>query len=215
MILDLCDFDINKFSLGKSGRAIKLLYDKQPFQICTTTLYTPFGVKNIAKDWSNFNEYWIDCSLNQSPNENSTNFRNFIDELDKKIKELVNENKNLFSNFSDNLQYNNILRENKNYPKLVKLQLPRDKNGNFESFIFDENKKKIKVTESAIDEILSKGKTFKCIIECSKIWVFNGKIGSIWSIAQLKLTEQKNETSIQESDNNNNSVDYTKLLILD
>lgn len=209
MILDLSNFDIKKFSLGKSGRSIKLLYDKESFQICTTTLYTPFGVKNISKEWSNFNEYWIDCSLNQSPNENSTNFRNFIDVLDKRIRELVDENSNLFQNYSDNLEYNPILRENKGYPKLMKLQLPRDKNGNFESFIFDENKKKIRASESVIDNILPRGKTFKCIIECSKVWVFNGKIGSMWNVVQLKLGEEQNNTASE------NNVDYTKLLILD
>lgn len=212
MILDLSAFDSEKFSLAKSGRNIKLLYDKQPFQICTTTLYTPFGVKNISKDWSNFNEYWIDCSLNQSPNENSTNFRNFVETLDKKIVELVNDNKTLFPNYSDKLDYTNILRENKNYPKLMKLQLLRDKNGNFESFIFDENKKKIRVNENSIEEILSKGKMFKCIIECSKVWVYNGKIGSIWNVVQLKLSEQKREAVNNKTES---SIDYTQMLIED
>jgi hypothetical protein len=212
MILDLTNYDLERFSLGKSGRNVKILYDKEPFQVCTTTLYTPFGVKNVSKEWSNFNEYWLDCSLNQSPNENSSNFRKFIDDLDKKIVELVNNNKDFFQNYSDNLQYNAFLRENKEYPKLAKLQLPRDKNGNFESFVFDENKKKIRVSESTIEELLTRGKTFKCIIECSKIWVYNGKIGSMWNIVQLKLAEQKNQ---QTQQNQQNLLDYSKLLISD
>lgn len=213
MILDLSDIDFNKFSLGKSGRSVKLLYDKQPFQFCTATLYTPFGVKNVAKEWTNFNEYWVDCSVNQSSNENSTTFRNFIDELDKRIVTLVNENSSLFQNYSDKLEYCKILRENNNYPKLIKLQLPRDKNGNFESFVFDENKKKIRVTESIIEELLTRGKTFKCIVECSKIWVFNGKIGSMWNVVQLKLSEEKRENTSENF--TQPQVNYNTLLIED
>lgn len=214
MILDLSNYDIEKFSLAKSGRSIKLLYDKQPFQICTTTLYSPFGVKNQSKDWSNFNEYWIDCSLNQSSNENSTNFRNFIDALDKRIVELVNNNQNLFTNYSQNLQYNTILRANGDYPKLVKFGFPRDKNGNFESVLFDQNKKKIRINEESIDEILPRGKTFKCIIECSKVWVFNGKIGSMWNIAQLKLSDQQKQQT-EENTFQKPQIDYSQLLIID
>lgn len=213
MILDLSNYDIEKFSLAKSGRNIKLLYDKQTFQICTTTLYSPFGVKNQSKDWSNFNEYWIDCSLNQSSNENSTNFRNFIDALDKRIVELVNSNPNLFTNYNNDLQYNTILRANGDYPKLIKFGLPRDKNGNFESVLFDQNKKKIRISEESIDEILPRGKTFKCIIECSKVWVFNGKIGSMWNIVQLKLSEQQKQTD--DSSFQKPQIDYSQLLIVD
>lgn len=213
MILDLSTIDENLFSLGKSGRNVKLLYDKNNFQVCTSTLYTPFGVKNISRDWSNFNDYWIDCSLNQSLNENSTNFRNFTDMLDKKILELVNQNKDLFPNYQSNLEYCNILRVNGNYPKLIKLQLPRDKNGNFETFMFDENKEKIKINEDCIENILSKGKTFKCIIEPVRIWVYNGKIRSIWNIVQLKLTNQKEE---QKNDSIGfNTINYNQLLIED
>jgi hypothetical protein len=192
-LLNINDVNWDVFSIGKSGRSLKLLYNKAPFQFCTCLLYTPFGVKSTQKDWSKYDDYYLDCSINQSNSEESVKLRDFLDKLDETIKKLVKENCELFNITKDNLNfgYNNILRENKNYPKLMKLQLPRDKNGNFDCFIFNNDKSKIKINESNIEEILVKGKIFKCIIECSKLWYFKEKVGSMWQIDQLKFVDIK------------------------
>lgn len=190
-MLDIQSVDWDNLQVAKSGRTIKLLYDKEPLSVCTSSLYSPFGIKSVNKEWSNFTEYSIDCSMNQSSNENSTGFRTFIEELDTKLNELVQSNLHVFDKNASSAEYSPFLRENKNYPKLMKLQLPRDKNGNFQSFIFDNNKDKIKISDNNIEEVVSKGKVFKCIIECAKLWYYNGKIGSIWNVVQLKFNEAK------------------------
>jgi hypothetical protein len=214
-MIDISNYDKTALKLAKSGRAVKLLYNKEPLQVCTSSLYSPFGVKSINKDWSNFTEYSIDCSLNQASSETAINFRTFVEELDVIIKTLVKENVHMFSNKNEtpneNFAYSSILRENGSYPKLMKLQLSRDKNGNFDSFIFDENKQKIRLDENNIETVLSKSKIFKCIIECSKLWYYNGKVGSIWNIVQLKFSEKTANTL---SSNGNGNV-YTQLAILD
>lgn len=218
-IANLDKLDESDLKLGKSGRAIKLLYNKEPIQICSSTLYTPFGVKSINKEWSNYAEYNVDCSLNQSNSETSIFFRNGIEKLDKIIEKLVKENTSLFDSknekCNDNFIYSPLLRENGSYPKLMRLQLSRDKNGNFESFIFDENKQKIKITENNIDEILSKGKCFKTIIECVKIWYYNGKVGSIWKIVQLKLSERTITKQDSEKEEGSLKNIYNQIMILD
>lgn len=215
-MLDSKTIDNSLFKLAKSGRAVKLLYNKEPVQICTSTLYSPFGVKPSIKGWSNFTEYNLDCSLNQSNSENSVLFRETIERLDKIIQELVKDNFSLFNTNEDNFVYNNILRENGNYPKLIKFNLPRDKNGNFESFIFDINKEKIPLSENNIEEILCKGKVFKAIIECVKIWFYNGKVGSIWKIVQLKFSEKEpNSLSKNNTNLNDKNNVYTQLMIED
>jgi len=218
-VVNLDTLEDNNLKLGKSGRAIKLLYNKEPIQICSSTLYTPFGVKSVNKEWSNYAEYNIDCSLNQSASETSIIFRNSIEKLDKIIEKLVKENINLFNSKNETANekfvYSPILRENSTYPKLMRLQLSRDKNGNFESFIFNENKQKVKIDENNIDEILSKGKTFKTIIECVKVWYYNGKVGSIWRIVQLKFSERSfsKQEPIEEEGSSKNI--YNQLMILD
>jgi len=200
-LIDISNLDWNAFSLGKSGRSVKLLYNKVPFQFCTSLLYTPFGVKSSSKDWSKFDDYYLDCSLNQSNSDQSIIFRDFVSKLDDKINELIKENKNILNITDENYDYNNILRENKNYPKLMKLQLPRDKNGNFDCFIFKHDKTKIKIDETNIEDVISKGKIFKCIVECSKLWYFKEKVGSIWNIVQLKFVDLKvlNENNAETS----------------
>jgi hypothetical protein len=219
-IVNLDTLDDSNLKLGKSGRAVKLLYNKEPIQICSSTMYTPFGVKSVNKEWSNYAEYNINCSLNQSTSETSITFKNAIEKLDKIIEKLVKENINLFNskneNANENFIYSPILRENGSYPKLMNLQVSRDKNGNFESFIFNENKQKVKIDENNISEILSKGKTFKTILECVKVWYYNGKVGSIWKIVQLKFSERTftKQDSEKEEEGSSKNV-YNQLMILD
>jgi hypothetical protein len=221
MLLDIENVDWDAFVLGKSGRAVKLLYNKEAVQFCTSNLYSPFGVKSVTKDWSLYKEYFIDNSLNNSTSQSAVSFRDFIDKLDNKIQQLCKDNVDIFttnkSTITDDFVYNPMLKENGNYPKLMKLQISRDKNGNFESVIFDENKNKIKLDESNIDSVLSRGKIYKCIIECSKIWAYNGRIGSIWNIVQLKFSDKynnnKTETEIEtETETKDNNV-YNTIMI--
>ncbi len=218
-VIDLQTCDRSNFKLGKSGRAVKLFYDKEPLQICTSTMYLPFGVKSLNKEWSNFSEYNIDCSLNASSSEVSICFRKGIEQIDNIIQDLTKQNLDLFHSKNEratsDFKYSNILRENGTYPKLMKLQLPRDKNGNFESFIFDENKQKIAIDEENIDETLSKGKTFKAIIECSKVWYFNGKVGSIWKVVQLKFSDRNKDENPSYSLGSSESNIYNQLMIED
>lgn len=215
-MIDINTIDWSELKLAKVGRSIQLLYNKKPFQFCTSPLYTPFGVKSVTKEWSAFDEFSIDCSLNQAQTEGAVRFRDFITQLDTKIQELVKENASLFNSNSGNpgagFVYNTILRENGTYPKLMKLQLPRDKNGNFTSFVFDEQKNKIPINESNISDTLTRGKVFRCIIECSKIWSFGGKVGSIWNIVQLKFSDVK---IVNSANNNVNPGVYNTLMISD
>jgi len=223
-MIDLQNFNEDDIKLGKSGRAIRLLYNKEPLQICTSTLYSPFGIKSVNKEWSNFTEYNLDCSMNQSSSETSTVFKNFIDKLDVIIQQLVKENLVLFNNknetANENFAYTSILRENGSYPKLMKLQFTRDKQGNFESFIFDEQKEKIPINENNIDNVIAKGKIFKTIIECVKVWYYNGKVGSIWKVVQLKFCERERMKMIDDNDGDCTEEKdipniYNQLMIID
>lgn len=217
VVVDLQNIDISNLKLGKSGRAVKLFYNKEPLQLCTSTMYIPFGVKFVVKEWANYPEYYIDCFLNNSSSDVSINFRESIEKFDNTISQLVKQNLSLFNSktetASDNFEYTPILRENGKYPKLMKLQLSRDRNGNFESFVFDENKQKIMIDENNIENVLTKGKVFKTIIECVKIWYYNGKVGSIWKIVQLKFSERT--VNNDKFDNQEKDNIYNKLMIDD
>lgn len=215
-MIDIGKVDWSLVQLVKSGRSVKLMYNKEPLQFCTATLYTPFGVRSIDRDWSNFSEYSIDCSVSSLRSETSETFVNFLKELENNASKLVNDNLDIFKTpkskqqIPETVQFSPIMRENGTYPKLIKLQLPRDKNGNFESFAFDQNKDKIRLSEDNIQTVLAKGKSFKCILECAKLWLWNDKVGIVWNIVQLKQVENaKRENAIQDADK------YTENMILD
>jgi hypothetical protein len=212
-MINIENIDWEKLKLVKSGRAVKLMYDKKPLSFCTSTLYSPFGVKSFMKEWASFSEYSIDCSLNQSSSETAVSFKTFLEELDKRITTLAQENLDIFSNpkssvVPSSFEYQPIMRENGSYPKLIRLQLNRDKNGNFSSLVFDENKNSVKIDEGNISDVLNKGKAFKAIIECSKVWLYNGKVGSIWNVDQLRIAA--NTKAKMESKNV-----YNEMLICD
>jgi hypothetical protein len=214
-VVDLQNLDVSCLKLGKSGRAVKLFYDKEPLQLCTSTMYIPFGVKYSVKEWTNYAEYYVDCFLNNSKSETSMNFKTCIENLDSIIQKLVKENITLFNSknatANETFSYTPILRENGNYPKLMRLQLSRDRNGNFESFIFDETKQKVPIDENNIESVLCKGKVFKTIIECVKVWYYDGKVGSIWRVVQLKFSEKVLENGTEPQGENV----YTQLMIDD
>lgn len=200
--INLSELNLDNLKLGKSGKTVKLLYNNEPVQITTGKMYSPFGVKMYNNDYSSFTNCHVDCSLNQSESEISVNHREQLEGLDNKIVELIKEHVHLFSskdiniNFDDNSSsfYSPILRENKTYPKLMKISLPRDKNGNFDFVIFDENKEKIQIDDSSISEVLCKGLLFRGIIECGKIWYYNGKFGSQWNLIQMKFDKKVEKT---------------------
>lgn len=217
-VLDINKVDFDKLTIVKSGRTVKLLYDNKPFQFLTSCLYTPFGLSSVKKEWSMFEDFSISCSLRLS--EEKVAFEKFINDLDERVKILVNDNLSILDpkGVYTQVDFLSSLKQNGNYPKLIKLQFVRDKNGNVESFIFDEDKKSVWVDETNIDELITKGKCFRCAIECSKIWLYNGKVGIIWNINQLKFERSTNNytpDTFEEPEEVSNKNLYNKLLIND
>lgn len=217
--VNLFDLDFSKLKIAKSGRMIKVLYDKEPLQLVTGKLYTPFGVKVNQNSYSPFSSCHLDCSLNQSKSEASVKYRESLEELDRKIIELIQESLHLFNTGNQTFSaedipniYSPILRENKTYPKLMKITLPRDSKGNFECVIFNENKEKVVIDENSVEEVLCKGKVFKTIIECGKVWYYNGRFGTTWNLKQLKFMEN---APVDTSDKVDRSQVYQNIMLLD
>jgi hypothetical protein len=226
--ISITDLDLNKLQMGKSNRTIKLLYNNAPLQLVTSKMYTPFGVKVNNSDYSHFTNCHLDSSLNQSNSESSLKVKEMFLQLDNKIIELIKDNIGLFNqkdtndinlDNNENTFYSPIFKGNSNYPKLMKISLPRDKNGNFDFVIFDENKEKVPVTDKNIETILAKGKIFKAILECSKVWIYKGKIGTTWNLVQMRFVARNDasDPDPDEVDNSNSNIKniYTQNLMLD
>lgn len=199
VLMLLNDIKFENLNIGKSGRTFKLIYDKQSLQITTNTLYMPFNLNKYKKQWSNFEEYTVDCYIDDS--KLNGDYIDKLTQFNDCVFELLKSQRNLFNVPDDaEITYSSFYRENKTYPKLLKLQLPRDAQGNFTTQFFDENSEKIYVDEDNIEEILQKKSIFKTIIGCSKVYLYQGKAGCLWDILQLKLEPKKTYNDVSESD---------------
>ena len=214
--INILDLDITKIGIAKIGRNIKLidLNTQKPLEIVTDKMYIPFGIKCNKNNYNSFDNCYIDCSLNQSKTQISVRCKKSFELLDEHIKTLILNNTNLFKDAditNIDIDYAPVLRENKTFPKLIKLNLSRDGQGNFTSFVFDENNEKIWIDDTNIHDIIPKNKIFIGIITCNRIWYFNGRFGTSWDIKQLKLTSQSNDNS--NNNVNNTETNYAKLMI--
>lgn len=215
------DIDVNQLKIAKSSRTVTLRYNNLPFQLATCKLYSPFGVKGTNSDYSPFTNWTIDCSIDQNNSDASQLYQTNIDLLDTRLIELIKESCNSFN--PRNMEevdltgdfYSPILRNNKTWPKLMKISVPRDTKGNLLSVIFDENTEKIPITDKNIEQILCKGKVFKAIIEFSKFWIYKGRIGTTWHLIQMKLISKTTKDKEPEDTEAPNASIYTNNLMLD
>jgi hypothetical protein len=207
------EIDYKLLKIAKSGRTVCLRYNNDPFQISTCKLYTPFGVNGYANNYSPYTDWSISCSVSQLNNS----FQNEFDKLDNNLIELIKDSDHLFKDidFENNNFYNPTFKQNKSFPKLMKLAIPRDKNGNILTVFFDENATKIPVDDKNIEQILSKRTIFKCIIESKKLWSFKGLIGSIWEILQIRIISRQTDIEPDEDVTVIDPSIYTKNLMLD
>lgn len=220
--VSLNNLDFKNLNLGKSGRSVKLLYDKQSINMSTNVLYMPFNLNTYKRQWSNYDDYTVDCYIDSGHSDNE-----YIQKMNKfndVIFDLVKSNLHLF-NVPENEQitFTPFYRENKTFPKLLKLHLPRDQNGNFTTQFFDENSNKIFVDENNIQTILSKKASFKTIINCTKVYLYQNKAGCAWDILQLKLVQNTKDINTSDcsdngSEDNNTTVNsniYTQMSLID
>ena len=236
--VSLSDLSFDQLTLCKSGRSVKLVYNKECASLSTSILYSPFGVNKYKKQWSNFEDYSIDCYIDgNSPDFALNNGTLTFNEYTKKLTEFNDhifnmvKNERTLMNIPDHVNEVDITlspfyRDNKTFPKLLKLNLPRDTNGNFTTQFFDENSNKIIVDEKNIETLLTKKSTFKTIIKCSKVYFYQNKVGCMWDISQLKIypyTVKKeinddSDDSIDEScsstSSNKNNI-YTQMSLID
>ena len=207
------DLKLDQLKIAKSGKTVTLRYNNLPFQLSTCKIYSPFGVKGKNSDYSPFTNWTIDCSTS-NPNQFDTSA------LDQRIIELIKESSNLFNpRHMDEIDLNSdffspIFKQNKSWPKLMKISLPRDSKGNILTVVFNEETEKIPVTDSCIEKILSKKQVFKAIIEFSKFWIFQGRIGITWNLIQLKLIKSEVEQEPEDIADINANI-YTNKLMLD
>lgn len=216
--VSILNLDLSKLQVAKSGRTIKLLYNKQPLQLITPKMFSPFGVKINNSDYSSFSNCHLDCSIDNNKTTESMLVDAAFSKFDERVIELLKENENLFKDQDvvDSSSYQSTLKQNKTFPKLLKMSFPRDKNGNFDFVLFNVDKAKIPLNDSNIDEMIPKKTVFKGIIECSKIWNFKGRFGCTWNLIQMRLAPKNNAAGDpEEASSGVSKINYSANMMLD
>jgi hypothetical protein len=217
------EIDFEKIKIGLDKKTVKLYYEKtnecgdlitEDLQIQFPHMYLPWGVKENENksQWSNFKEYYYDCSLRNDSEE--SNFNSFLENLNKKIKTLISQHSSFKEECNEN-NYGKIERPGK-FKSLIKLNIQRDKEGNFNSYFFKYNSAKkhdkILIKDENIHEILKPGTIFIPTINCSKIYYYKDKYGSVWNMIQMLIintSENKSSDNNNNNNNNNNNI-YTQ-----
>lgn len=199
--MNFAKLDISTVTLCKSGKSLKVFDSmKAPLELQSCRMYCPFNPSKFENKWSGMYDYSISCYTEDD-------FHNFSSKLDKRIEECL-------GNFTTS-ELVPSLKENMNYPKLFRLKLPRDSNGNFNVIIFDQDKNKIKLTEDNIDQVFCKKRVFKCIMQCEKITDWNNKASIQWIITQamyINTNTNTNTRTVIDSDNDNDNGNDVKNL---
>jgi hypothetical protein len=192
--MDYANVNLDTITLCKSGKSLKILNEnKKPLEMQSCKLYMPFDVSRFENKWSGMYDYSVSCYTDDS-------FKEFFSKLDKRVSDLL-------SPFTES-PLNDTLKQNKDFPKLFRLKLPRDSYGNFNVVVFDKNREKIMLTEENIEEIFCKKQTFKCTFQCEKISDWQGKSSILWQMTQAKLFDKDPIQPIEKS-----HIDYNKLMI--
>jgi hypothetical protein len=216
------DLDFAKIKLGKEKRKIKLYYQQSTEPITLTALhiqlphmYMPFNIRENENksSWTNFKEYQLDCSLQNQ--DLSEVFDNFMTKLNETIINLINESGDFENNCTTN-NFNPIMRQNLNYKPLLKLNIKRDADGDFKSFVFNKltidgkiKNQTVVLKDSKITDILKKRTVFIPSIECGKVYFYKDNYGTIWDLVQMLIFPQKEKTANNSANSENSTSMYT------
>lgn len=219
----------NKGGLGKSA----ILQRSEKIYIQTPKMYCPFGVSNYNGNYS----ISLSCASN-GKNKDIEQFEELMNKLDDCIIEEIIENKewidclnisqkhknngnkdilkNLVEGFySSNLKYSGKKDKNGNeYPPLLKIKLPKYKDGNYVTTIWSKSGKETdKLTDENIMDRIPKGSHVRVLFQVQTVWFSSGtKCGVSFNAVQMKVYTKKNENKClmvnedSESDENENET---------
>ena len=81
----------------------------------------------------------------------------------------------------------------------------RDKEGNFNSYVFRYNSAKkhdkVLIKDENIHEVIKAKTIFIPIVNCSKIYYYKERYGSIWNLIQMLIIEKQVETAPKPESN--------------
>ena len=198
------NFDVSKVEYGEpklldSGmKAVPMSHNNSPIIIQTPQCYLPYGINTYTNDSNIIESYEVNLSF-KDMNERETlkMFYDKMTDLDKKNITQTLRNSQQFLKMKNTTQdvvnalYTPVVKHPKDkntgeiidkYPPTFKIKIP-SKSGKPTCEIYDENKLLI----DNINDLHTKGAKVIAIIQCSGLWIINGKLGCSWKLVQMQI----------------------------
>ena len=207
IIQSIRDFDVSKVKYGEpkvlesTMKAIPISVNDNPIFLQIPQCVAPYGMNCYNNDSGD--SYDINVSFKDMDSRETLKiFYNKISEFDKRNVDQAIKNSQTYlkkpSNTSRDVVealYTTMIKYPKDkdtgeitdkYPPTFKLKIPT-KQGQFNCDFYDENKEKI----TNILDVNTKGAKVVAIIQCTGLWVINGKFGCTWKVVQMQVFSTK------------------------
>ena len=190
---------------SNGGKILYLNYEGVNLNLQTPELNVPFDISEFKE--ADKTKYVITCALNNyNTNGDMKAFYEKLSEIDATIKKHAKENSMAFfkkakiSEETIDELYNPIVKfsidkqtgePNLRWPPNIKIKT-QCKDGVFDCKMYDSKKTKFDLdgttdNPSNINDLIVKGTRCKMLIQCTGIWIINGKFGCTWKVVQARL----------------------------
>ena len=190
------------------GKIVYLNYNGGNLNLQTPELRLPFDVSEFKDCEGKGNDkYTMTCALDKYDTDKSMKvFCEKLVEMDNKVKAYAKENSVAFfkkAKISDETideLYNPIVKFSKDaetgepngkWPPNIKVKVAK-RDGKFQCKMYDSKKTPFDIngetdSPSNITQLLAKDTRCKMLIQCSGVWIINGKFGCTWKVVQSRL----------------------------
>jgi hypothetical protein len=204
------------------GKAVYINYDYEdgtdprPLRIQTGKMKAPFGVSGwdsgradkTNKDPSETSNDTLELSFNMDTDSDIISKFQKLDEIiiDTAVKNSLDFFKKRYTKDNINLFYKSPIRFNFNdegerddkYPPRIKTKLLKDSNYNYITQVYSPELERIPFNIETHSDVLPKGSECITILECSGLWVVDGKFGVSWRPIQMRV--YKNDMKFTEAE---------------
>ena len=193
-------------SMNNGGKIIYVNHNGGNLNLQTPELRLPFDV-NAFSEAGKDDKFTITCALEKYDSDKAVmEFFEKLVEMDDKVKAHAKENSVTFfkkAKISDETieeLYNPIVKvsrdtetgePNGKWPPNIKVKIAK-KDGKFQCKLYDNKKNMFDINGNTdkpddITDLLVKNTRCKMLIQCTGVWVINGKFGCTWKVVQSRL----------------------------
>lgn len=221
-IIRATDLDVSAISfsdvrtLDNGGKMININYNGQKLFMQLPSLIASYGLSVWPSDKGGLDKMHLDLSMAGYDGTNP-NVKTFFDKMtqfdDLLIDTAMTNSKAWFRKVLANREvaqavFTPLVKFSKDkntgelstqYPPVVRLQIPRNKNGNIDVEIYDANRNKLN-----FDEVDFKRAAVTAIVQVSSVWLISGKFGVTMKVQQMKINQSQSKLStfafVEDSD---------------